>query len=115
MLGPVSTQMGGDSDPSGSAGGGGGGSLTITNNVSGNLLQATGDPNLIAGTNQLTWNNTYPVPALSASSNVFIAGENANLYIQGTDSDGTPKMYKLAVIDGGFYVTPSGSTNMDPP
>ena len=113
MLGPVKTQMGGDDSPG--SGSGGGGSLTITNNVSGNILQATGDANIIAGTNQLTWNNTYPVPALSASSNVFIAGSNANLYIQGTDSDGASKMYKLAVINGGFYVTPSGSTNLDPP
>lgn len=108
MLGPIKTQMGGDSEDNGS--GGGGGNLSITNNVSGNILQATGDPNTIAGTNQLTWNNTYSIPALSASSNVFIAGTNANLYIQGTDNDGTQKMYKLAVHNGGFYVIPSGSS-----
>ncbi len=114
MLGPIKTQMGGDSEDNGS-GGGGGSDITITNNVSGNILQATGDSKTIAGTSQLTWNNTYSVPALSASSNVFIAGANANLYIQGTDSDGSSKMYKLAVIDGGFYVVPSGSTSGTPP
>ena len=93
LLGPINKEMGGD--PEGGSGGGSG--VTITNNVSGYLLRATGDANKIAGVPQLQWDSART--ALSASADMYISGSNNYLYLHGTTADGNTVRFKIK-IDG---------------
>ena len=106
MLGPITREMGGDTTQTGSAGGGGGGgggSLTITNNVSGYMLKATGDPNRIEGISQLQYDSTRTT--LTASAGIYITGSSSGLgdnylYLHGTDNLGRPTQFKMMISGG---------------
>lgn len=103
MLGPITKEMGGDTTQTGSSGGGGGGSLTITNNVNGYMLKATGDPNRIEGISQLQYDSARNT--LTASSGLYITGSSSGLgdnylYLHGTDSSGNPTQFKMMVSGG---------------
>lgn len=108
MLGPISKEMGGDTTQTGSSGGGGGGgSLTITNNVDGYMLKATGDPNRIEGISQLQYDSTRAT--LTASAGIYITGSASGLgdnylYLHGTDGLGRPKQFKIEVSGSMFKV-----------
>ena len=93
MLGPIDKSMGGDPDPSG-----GGSSLTITNNVDGYILKATGQANTIEGIPQLKWDSSNT--ALSASGDVYVSGSNNYLYLHGTNSEGQTVRFQVAVSGG---------------
>ncbi len=92
ILGPISSQMGGSSVPSS---GGGGGSLTIQNNVAGAMLMATGQANKISGVTELSWDSA--TSTLSSSANIYVSGSTNYLYLQGTDSEGNPTQFKVAI------------------
>ena len=103
MLGPIAREMGGDTTQSGSGGGGGGTPLTITNNVNGYILKATGDPNRIEGISQLQYDSTRNT--LTASSGMYITGSSSGLgdnylYLHGTDHEGNPTQFKMMVSGG---------------
>ena len=104
MMGQIRIEMGGTTMDSGS--GGGGGSLTITNNVNGYLLKATGDSNRIEGISQLQYDSTRN--ALTASAGIMITGSGhpgANyLYIHGSDQSGNPRTFKVEVTGAMFRV-----------
>lgn len=101
LLGPIKSNMGGNPSESG---GGGGGSLTISNNVNGYVLQATGNPNEIKGIPQLQWNADDV--ALSASADVFITGSNNYLYLHGSDADGNTVRFRVRVSGSMLQVQP---------
>jgi hypothetical protein len=94
MLGPIHTQMGGDSDPNHS-GSGGGSDLSILNNVNGYILKATGVPNQIAGVPQLVYNSTSNT--LSSSANLYVSGATNYLYLHGTDATGQTIKFKVNI------------------
>jgi len=103
ILGPITTEMGGNI--SGSAGGGGGGSgggLTINNNVDGYILKATGLANTVEGIPQFRYDST--TTTISSSANVYLTGSSYEagpyLFIQGTDADGNLTKIKLHVTGG---------------
>ena len=75
ILGPINTEMGGNSDPSS----GGGGSLTIQNNVDGYILKATGQANTVKGIPELKWNDAQA--ALTGSGDIYVSGSNNYLYL----------------------------------
>jgi hypothetical protein len=107
LLGPINKEMGGD--PEGGSGGGGSG-VTITNNVSGYLLRATGDANKIAGVPQLQWDSART--ALSASADMYISGSNNYLYLHGTNASGQTVRFQVQISGSMFKVTqdnPEGS------
>lgn len=93
-LGPINTEMGGNSDPSG-GGGGGGGSLTIQNNVDGYILKATGQANTVKGIPQLRWNETQA--ALTGSGDLYVSGSNNYLYLHGSNASGQTVRFKVEV------------------
>jgi hypothetical protein len=101
MLGPINVEMGGNSDPTGSSGGGGS-NLTITNNIDGYLLKATGDANRVEGISALQYTGT----ALSASTNLYVSGSNNYLYVHGSDAQGNIKRFKVN-IQGGILMLDS--------
>tara|TARA_R110000822_G_scaffold27282_2_gene81577 strand:+ start:1867 stop:2205 length:339 start_codon:yes stop_codon:yes gene_type:complete len=103
MLGPISTQMGGDSDPTGS-GGGGGGSVTINNNVDGYMLKATGLANTVEGVPQLQWDSS--TTTLSASANIYVSGSSNYYYLHGVDADGNNVKFKVAVQGSILQIAP---------
>tara|TARA_Y100001937_G_scaffold122833_1_gene184666 strand:+ start:510 stop:833 length:324 start_codon:yes stop_codon:yes gene_type:complete len=72
-----------------------GGSLTITNNVSGYILKATGVPNRIEGIPQLQWDSTKT--ALTASGDIYVSGSTNYLYLNGTNAEGHTIKFKVAV------------------
>ena len=88
MMGPVRKSMGGSAEGPG---------FTITNNVSGYILKATGTPSTIDGTPQLRY--TAQTNTLSASANLYISGSGNYLFLHGTDSNGNPAQFKVE-IDG---------------
>ncbi len=90
MLGPINKVMGGDPDPSS-----GGSGLTITNNVDGYILKATGQANKVEGIPQLIWDSGNT--ALSASADVYISGSNNYLYLHGTNAAGQVVRFKVNV------------------
>ena len=94
LLGAINNSMGGFVSAS-IGGGGGGSSLTITNNVDGYILKATGDPNRIEGISTLTHDST--TGAISASADVYITGSNNYLYLHGTNENGTPVRFRVVV------------------
>tara|TARA_R110000822_G_scaffold167454_1_gene307588 strand:- start:256 stop:564 length:309 start_codon:yes stop_codon:yes gene_type:complete len=91
MVGPINKVMGGNPDPDS----GGGSGVTITNNVDGYILKATGTPNTIEGIPQLTWDSSNV--ALSASADMYVSGSNNYLYLHGTNSDGQVVRFKVSV------------------
>jgi hypothetical protein len=93
LLGAINNSMGGF--VSGSSGGGGGTSLTITNNVDGYFLKATGEPNRIEGVSTLTHNAS--TGAISASADVYITGSNNYLYLHGTNENGEVVRFRVAI------------------
>tara|TARA_B100000212_G_C27279600_1_gene492474 strand:+ start:508 stop:852 length:345 start_codon:yes stop_codon:yes gene_type:complete len=95
LLGAINNSMGGFLSGSGATGGGGGSSLTITNNVAGYVLKATGDANRIEGISTLTHDAT--TGAISASADLYVTGSNNYLYLHGTNENGTPVRFKVAV------------------
>jgi hypothetical protein len=74
---------------------GGGGSVTITNNVSGYLLKATGIANTVEGIPQLQWDSSKT--ALSASGDIYVSGSTNYLYLNGTNAEGHTIKFKVAV------------------
>ena len=105
MLGPITKEMGGDQVPSGSSGGGGGGG-TITNNINGYILKATGDANRVEGIPQLQYDSSRAT--LTASAGIYISGSNDPgdnyLYLHGTDSTGAKKQFKIEISGSMFKV-----------
>jgi hypothetical protein len=107
MLGPIKFVMGGDALQSSSAGSGGGGSsLTISNNISGYVLRATGEADRIAGIPQLRYDTNRTT--LTASAGIYISGSNDPgdnyLYLHGTDSTGAKRQFKIEVSGSLFKV-----------
>ena len=91
MLGPIREEMGGETVHSGS-------SLSISNNVAGYILRATGQAGIVEGIPQLMWDSSNTV--LSASSDIYISGSSNNLYLHGTNNDGQTIRFKVAVEGG---------------
>lgn len=83
----------------------GGGSLTITNNVSGYILKATGVPNRIEGIPQLQWDSTKT--ALTASGDIYVSGSANYLYLNGTNAAGHAIKFKVAVDGSILRILPS--------
>ena len=79
---------------SGSSSSGGGG-ITITNNVSGYILKATGVANPVEGIPNLRWDSTNT--ALSASGDVYISGSSNYLYLHGIDDTGATVRFKVDI------------------
>ena len=106
MLGPIQQEMGGIATGSSGGSGGGGGSLTITNNIDGYILKATGDSNRVEGISQLQYDSART--ALTASASVYISGSNGPgdnyLYLHGTDSQGRNRQFKIEVSGSMFKV-----------
>ena len=107
MLGPIAHEMGGSTTETGSSGGGGGGSsLTITNNVDGYILKATGEANRIEGIPQLQYDSSRTT--LTASANMYISGSNDPgdnyLYLHGTDHTGQKRQFKIQISGSLFRV-----------
>jgi hypothetical protein len=104
MLGPVNSVMGGEM--SSSAGGGSGSSgITITNNVDGYLLKATGEADRVEGISALQYNSA--TTTLSSSANLYVSGSTHYLYLQGIDESGQPAKFKIAIE--GSILSVSGS------
>jgi hypothetical protein len=101
LLGPIKSNMGGNPVEST---GGGGGSLTISNNVDGYVLQATGNPNEIKGIPQLQWNASQT--ALSASADIFVTGSNNYLYLHGSDGEGNIVRFRFRVSGSMLQIQP---------
>jgi len=105
LLGPITIVMGGDQVPSGSSGGGGG-DVTITNNINGYILKATGDANRVEGIPQLQYDSSRAT--LTASAGIYISGSNDPgdnyLYLHGTDSTGAKKQFKIEISGSMFKV-----------
>ena len=91
LLGPIKNNMGGNPGETPS----GGSSVTISNNVDGYVLQATGNPNEIKGIPQLQWNSSNT--ALSASADIYLTGSNNYLYLHGSDSEGKTVRFRVRV------------------
>jgi hypothetical protein len=104
MLGPIITEMGGSLSGSGGSGGDG---LTITNNVSGYVLKATGEANRIEGIPQLQYD--AGTSTLNANANLYVSGSTNYLYIHGTNEAGEQVKFKVAVQ--GHILDISGSTS----
>jgi len=101
ILGPINTQMGGNSDPSG---GGGGSSLTIENNVDGYILKATGEANKVKGIPQLRWNEDQT--ALTGSGDIYVSGSNNYLYLHGVNADGQTVRFRVGINGSILEVLP---------
>jgi hypothetical protein len=95
MLGAINNSMGGVLSGSTGAAGGGGSSLTITNNVAGYVLKATGEANRIEGISTLRHDSS--TGALSASSDVYVTGSSNYLYLHGTDETGQDVRFKFQI------------------
>ena len=107
MLGPIYQEMGGiATGSSGGSGGGGGGSLTITNNIDGYILKATGDSNRVEGIPQLQYDSNRAT--LTASAGIYISGSNDPgdnyLYLHGTDHLGQKRQFKIEISGSLFKV-----------
>lgn len=103
LLGPINTVMGGNQ--SGTSGGGGGGSgVTITNNIDGYILKATGEANRIEGIPNLRYNSTQN--ALTASADMYVSGSNNYLYLHGTDTSGNTVRFRVRPHGGILKVEP---------
>jgi len=98
-LGPIKSQLGGDNSPP--TGGGGGGSLTINNNIDGNILKSDGSATEISGMGDLRYETSY----INASTDFYVSGSQNNLYIQGEDHEGNENvMYRIQVSGGVLMV-----------
>lgn len=106
MLGPVITQMGGDTSGSGSSGSGSLG-LTITNNVDGYILKATGENDRIEGIPNLQYDSG--TSTLLSTANLYVSGSMNYLYLHGTDETGQPVKFRVAIE--GDVVQFSGSAS----
>ncbi len=94
-LGPIKSQLGGDNSPP--TGGGGGGSLTINNNIDGNILKSDGVADEISGISSMRYETSY----INTQTDFYISGSNNNLYIQGEDNEGNENvMYRIQVSGG---------------
>lgn len=102
LLGAINNSMGGFLSGSAGSSGGGGSSLTITNNIDGYILKATGEANRIEGISTLTHNST--TNAISASSDLYITGSNNYLYLHGYNETGQAVRFKVAVSGSLFQV-----------
>jgi|TARA_R110000824_G_scaffold395289_2_gene595807 hypothetical protein len=91
VLGPVNTEMGGNSDPSSNSGG----SVTIENNIDGYVLKATGQANKVKGIPELRWNESNV--ALTGSGDLYVSGSNNYLYLHGTNSTGETVRFRVGV------------------
>ena len=69
--------------------------VTITNNVAGYLLQATGENDRIEGIPSLQWDATNTV--LSASSDLYVTGSANYLYLHGTNAAGKTVRFQVGV------------------
>lgn len=105
-LGPIVTQMGGDIIGSGSAGSGSS-NLTITNNVDGYILKATGENDRIEGIPSLQYDSG--TSTLLSSANLYVSGSMNYLYLHGTNESGNPVKFRVAI--DGHIVQFSGSTS----
>lgn len=98
MLGIINKEMGGDSNPSGPSGGG----LTITNNVDGYILKATGESSRIEGIPAVKYSAASAELEISAST--YISGAANYLYMHGKNASGADAQYKIHVSGGLLYV-----------
>ena len=80
-----------------SGGGGGGSSLTITNNVDGYILKATGEANRVEGIPSFVSSSS----GITGSLGVYVSGSNNYLYLHGTDATGQATQFKVE-IEGGL-------------
>ena len=91
---------------SGGGGGGGGGSLTINNNVEGNILKSVGSSDTISGQSP----SAFPANTLlsgsytTATGNQGLVGDFSALYIDGIGADGNKQRFQL-VLSGGILQT----------
>ena len=107
VLGPVSSQAGGESIPSS---GGGGGSVTINNNVDGYLVKATGVSNTLTGLSALTYDgSTFTSNAtnmiangtsFTANTDLYVSGSSNNLFINGTNEGGIRRKFRIDISAG---------------
>jgi hypothetical protein len=107
VLGPVKTQMGGNTGGSSNSGGGGdGGSLTINNNVSGHVLKSIGSSDTITGhaTSAFPANTLLSGAYSAGTGDQGMVGDFSALYIDGIDSHGIKQRYQL-VLSGGMLQT----------
>tara|TARA_Y100001937_G_scaffold50704_1_gene70628 strand:- start:76 stop:456 length:381 start_codon:yes stop_codon:yes gene_type:complete len=108
ILGPISSQAGGESIPS--SGGGGGGSVTINNNVDGYLVKATGVGNTLTGLSALTFDgSTFTSNAtnmvangnsFTANTDLYVSGSSNNLFINGTNNAGIRRKFRIDITAG---------------
>jgi len=97
-LGPIKSQLGGDNSPA--TGGGGSGSLTINNNIDGNILKSDGSADEISGISVLRYESTH----INSQTDFRISGSNHNLYIQGEDHEGNKNVLYRMEISGGILM-----------
>jgi hypothetical protein len=107
VLGPVKTQMGGNTGGSSDSGGDGdGSSLTINNNVSGHVLKSIGSSNTITGhaTSAFPANTLLSGAYSAATGDQGMVGDFSALYVDGIGADGSKQRYQL-VLSGGILQT----------
>ena len=102
LLGPVKTQMGGDTGGSGDSGGGGGGggSITINNNVSGHILKSIGSSTTISGQSPSEFPANTLLSGSHSTGDPGLIGDFSALYIDGVGPTGKKQRYQL-VLSGG--------------
>jgi len=93
ILGPISSQAGGESIP---ATGGGGGSVTINNNVDGYLVKATGVADTLTGLANLNYNGS----TFTTNTDLYVSGSSNNLFINGTNDGGVRRKFKIDIVGG---------------
>lgn len=80
--------------PSGSVGGDGN-ATDIQNNVSGYMLKATGDPTTIAGVEDVIYDGS----TLLVAGDMYVKSSK-KFYLDGTDSAGGSKKYRIGIVGG---------------
>ena len=93
ILGPINSQAGGESIPST---GGGGGSVTINNNVDGNLVKATGVSNTLTGLSELTFDGS----TFTTNTDFYVSGSSNSFFMNGTNVAGVRRKFRIDITSG---------------